>query len=216
MTETPTLSPWPAPTLRSAAPCKPESAPVIEPTHRSPVATLLNTARRLSSRSERAEYIARREEQRIGDDLTDLPSGWFVQQSLGIAELDVEADDHRPEHVVIGPGGVFIIHLEHQLGAKVWVSEHNVTIDGRASDRVRQARFEARRASALLTDCCGFNVTVQAVLVLIGAGSVQTLSRSAEVHVRTQHDLRDWLCMQPSRLDADMVRAVHDRVGARA
>jgi len=113
---------------------------------------------------------------------------------------------------VIGPGGVFVIHLEHHSGAKVWVSEHAMTIDGRETDRLRQARFEARHASGILTDACGFDVTVQTVLVLIGAATMQTFSRTAEVHVRTQHDLRDWLCRQPSRLDADMVRAIHDRV----
>ena len=39
---------------------------------------------------------------------------------------------------------------------------------------------------------------MQSVLILIGAATVQTLSRPAELHVRTQHDLRDWLCMQPT------------------
>jgi hypothetical protein len=209
MTETPALSPWPAPTLADAAPHQPDAAPVIELPPRRPVAALLSTARRLSSRSERAEHAALKEEQRIRDDLTDLPAGWYVLPSLAISQL---GEVKHLEHVVVGPGGVFIIYLEHQSGAKVWVSEHTVTIDGRETDRLRQARFEVRRASGRLTDACGFNVTVQAVLVLIGAAAVQTVSRSAEVHVRTQHDLRDWLCKQPVRLDSDMVRAIHDHV----
>jgi hypothetical protein len=219
MTETPTLSPWPAPTLADAAPQRAEPTPVVvEPPLRRSVSALLDTARRLSSRSERAEHAALKEEQRIRDELTDLPAGWYVLPSLDAAERDVDdqADAERLEHVVIGPGGVFIITLEHQSGAKVWVSEHTVTIDGRETDRLRDARFEARRASGQLTDACGFNVTVQAVLVLIDAATVQTLSRPAEVHVRTQHDLRDWLCKQPARLDPDMVRAIHDHVLAEA
>ena len=214
MTETPALSPWPAPTLADAAPVQPAPPHALEPPHRRPVASLLGTARRLSSRTERAEHAALKEEQRIRDDLTDLPAGWYVLPTLAVPGLehDDQSADRKLEHVVIGPGGVFLIHVEHQSGAKVWVSEHTVTIDGRESDRLRQARFEARHASGHLTDACGFNVTVQAVLVLIGAAAVQTLSRPAEVHVRTQHDLRDWLCKQPSRLDPDMVRAIHDRV----
>jgi hypothetical protein len=219
MTETPTLSPWPAPTLADAALQRAEPKQVVvEPPLRRSVSALLDTARRLSSRSERAEHAAMKEEQRIRDELTDLPAGWYVLPSLDAAELDVDdqADARRLEHVVIGPGGVFIINLEHQSGAKVWVSEHTVTIDGRETDRLRDARFEARRASGQLTDSCGFNVTVQAVLVLIDAATVQTLSRPAEVHVRTQHDLRDWLCKQPSRLDPYQVRAIHDHVRAGA
>ena len=37
------------------------------------------------------------------------------------------------------------------------------------------------------------------MLILIGAATMQTLSHPAEVHVRTQHDIRDWLCRQPPR-----------------
>ena len=132
--------------------------------------------------------------------------------------LDIESVDHHDpdnlhvDHVVIGPGGVFTIYVEHQPGAKVWVSEHAVTINGRESNRLRRARFEARRSSRVLTDACGFNVTVQSVLILIGAATMQTVSHPAEVHVRTQHDIRDWLCRQPPRLDSEMVRAIYDRV----
>lgn len=202
----PTLSPWPAPTLADAAPAR---ADAIELQPRRPVTTLLARARWLSSRSERVERAASKEVQKINDELADLPAGWFVLHSIDIGELDEH--DRDIDHVVIGPGGVFTLHLDHQLAAKVWVSEHKVTINGRDSDHLRQARFEARRSSRLLTDACGFDVTVQSVLVLIGAATVQTLSRPAEVHVRTQHDIRDWLCKQPVRLDAAMVTAIYMR-----
>ncbi len=87
-----------------------------------------------------------------------------------------------------------------------------MTINGRDSERLRETRFEARRSTRVLSEMCGFDVTVQSVLVLIGAATMQTLSRPAEVHVRTQHDLRDWLCKQPTRLDAVKALAVHERV----
>ncbi len=222
MTMSPTPSPWPAPTLGQAAPGIAEPveptaeptltvAPNLEPRTRRPVAAaLLTTAKRLSSRSERAEYAAAKEEQRIDAELDDLPVGWFVVRPADLGAL--VSQDGEIDHVVIGPGGVFTIHLEHQPAAKVWVSEHKVTINGRDSDRMSQARFGARRAGGLLTTLCGFDVTVQSVLILIGAATVQTLSRPAELHVRTQHDLRDWLCMQPRRLSAGTVAAIHEHV----
>ena len=204
MTVTPTLSPWPAPTLVDSVPHEtpptpePSVAEVIEPPQQRPIAALLSTARRLSNRAERAERAALKEEQK---------------QSLDIECLDHhDPDDLIVDHAVVGPGGVFAIYVEHQLAAKVWVSEHAVTINGRESNRMRRARFEARRSSHELTEACGFNVTVQAVLILIGAATMQTMSHPAEVHVRTQHDLRDWLCRQPLRLDSDMVRAINDRM----
>lgn len=218
MTVTPPLSPWPAPTLVDSAllakPPSPERADsqVIDTPH-GPIAALRTTARRLSSRAERAEHAALKEEQKIHAELAGLPVGWFVGKSLDIDCLDHhDPDDLQIDHAVIGPGGVFAVYVEHQSGAKVWVSEHAVTINGRESNRLRRARFEARRSSRVLTEACGFNVTVQSVLILIGATTVQTVSHPAEVHVRTQHDIRDWLCRQPVRLDSDMVRAIYDRV----
>jgi hypothetical protein len=219
MTVTPTLSPWPAPTLADWAPRQTPPTPepiepqVIDQPQQRPIAAVLNTARRLSSRTERAARAALKEEQRIGAELAALPAGWCVLASLDIECLDHhDPDDLHVDHVVIGPGGVFTIYVEHQPGAKVWVSEHAVTINGRESNRLRRARFEARRSSGAFTEACGFNVTVQSVLLLIGAATMQTVSHPAEVHVRTQHDMRDWLCRQPPRLDSDMVRAIYDRV----
>ena len=152
-------------------------------------------------------------EQRIRDELADLPAGWFVLHSPDIGEvLEVNDGVDHVDHVVIGAGGVFAIDVEHRPGAKVWVSEHQLTIDGANTDDVSRARSQARRSSGRLTDACGFAVTVQAVLVLIGAATVQTLSRPAEVHVRTEHDLRDWLCRQPSRLSPKMVTTIHERL----
>lgn len=218
MTVTPPLSPWPAPTLAdlsardTTATRGPAEAEVIEPPQRRALALLFSTARWFSSRTERADHAAWKEEQKIAAELADLPAGWFVLQSLDNECFDHhDPDDLHVDHVVVGPGGVFTIYVEHQPGAKVWVSEHAVTINGCESNRLRRVRFEARRASGVLTDDCGFNVIVQSVLILIGASTMQTMSHPAEVHVRTEHDLRDWLCRQPPRLNSDMVRTIYDR-----
>jgi len=216
MAGTPALSPWPAPTLGDAAPSSPPPPPALSSTvppireaaPRRPVTTLIETARRWTSKSERAEHAALKEEQRIRAELLDLPVGWFVlhaEEATTFPELEGGAD-----HVAIGPGGVFLIHLEHRLGAKVWISEHRLTINGRDSDRLATVRSQARRSSGLLTSAIGRNVTAQAVVVLIGAATMQMLSTPAEVHVRDQHDLRDWLCRQPPRLEAGTVTALRE------
>lgn len=182
------------------------SAPVAKPPAQ-PVEVLRRTIRRWCSPTERAEHAAAKEVQRISDELTSLPAGWFVLHSLANAESDGRS--RRTNHVVIGPSGVFIIYVEHEAGAKVWVTEHKLTINGVDSDDLDQVRDEALRTSDQLSEACGFFVAVQSVLVLIGASTIQTLSRPAEVHVRNQYDIRDWLCMQPERLDAENVSAVY-------
>jgi hypothetical protein len=164
-------------------------------------------AKRLSN-EERALRAATKAEQKLRQQLIDLPSGWFVLHSV-----DIGQPGRLIDHVVIGPGGVFTLNVEHQPGAKAWVSDHQVLIDGLATDHLRHSRFEARRSSTLLTEACGFHVTAQSLLVLIGATEVQTSSRPAEVHVRTEHEIRDWLCRQPVRLNAETVLAVHEHAG---
>ncbi len=205
----PTPSPWPAPTPAAVA-AQPAASVERESSAKRTIAGLLGTAKRLSSRAERAEHAAAKQEQRISDELADLPAGWFIQNSF--SPVDTGSADHHIDHLVVGPGGVFSIHLEHQPGARVWVSEHKVTINGRDTEHLRAARFAARYAGGLLTDSCGFTVAVKSVLVLIDAATVHTLSCPAEVHVRTQHDIRDWLCKQPIRLDVDAARIVTECV----
>ncbi|MGZ4806655.1 MAG: hypothetical protein ACXV5U_09740 [Ilumatobacteraceae bacterium] len=206
----PSISPWPAPNPADAA------TPPPAPTRRSGLhqlaAGVLEAARRVLDPEVRAEHLAVKEEQRITDELGELPCGWFVSALADIEVLDGQAGSL--DRLVVGPGGVFIIRPQRQPAAQIWVSERTMTIEGRAGEQFDEARAEARRASDRLSQACGFDVTVQSVLVMIGA-VVHTVSRPAEVHVRDQHDLRDWLCMQPVRLDGDTVGAIDQRVSRR-
>ncbi len=206
-------SPWPAPTLADAptAPTAP-GTPTLRPGFRQLAAGVREAARRVLDPEARAEHLAVKEEQRITSELGDLPCGWFVSPLGDVEVLDGEAGSI--DRFVVGPGGVFIIRCQRQPAAQIWVSERAMTIDGLADEQFDEARAEARRASRRLSEVCGFDVTVQSVLVMIGA-TVHTVSRPAEVHVRAQHDLRDWLCLQPVRLDADTVGAVDQRVSRR-
>jgi Nuclease-related domain len=175
---------------------------------------VLGGARRLGSRRERAEHAAAKEEQRIRGDIADLPAGWFVMHAPDIDELGSDEPSIDPlaiDHLAIGPAGVFMVYMQHRPGAKVWVSERTLTIDGRESELLRQARFAARRASGLLSDELSCGIIVQSVIVLIDAATVQMISHPADVHVRDQHDLRDWMCRQPGRLEPAVVRAIYDR-----
>lgn len=220
MSAPPTPSPWPAPTLADAAahdtdagPGSPGGSSIEEPSH-SPhihqsLTAALDVAKRLVSPSLRAEHAALREEQRIADELGGLPPGWYA---VPASEVDLlEGTGGAADHLVIGPSGVFIIRLYHRPAATVWVSERFMTVNGRSSDQLTEARFEARRVGGLLTGACGFDVTVQSVVIMVGA-TVQTVSRPAEVHVRAHHDLRDWLCVQPVRLAAETAAAISESV----
>jgi hypothetical protein len=196
-------SPWPAPTPDQFVWPVEDAAEPLSVSPKASTTAISSLVKRLSG-DERAQRAAIKAECKLLHQVEDLPSAFFVLHSVDIGQPG------RPiDHVVIGAGGVFTLHLEHHPRAKVWVSEHAVMIDGRATEHLRHARFGARRCSKLLSDACGFDVAVQSVLVLIGASNVQAANRPAEVHVRTELDLRDWLCRQPPRVDADTVAAIH-------
>jgi hypothetical protein len=209
----PPASLWPAPTADELVwPVEYDAAStatdaVERATPKGSTTSLMALVKRLSP-DERAQRARIKAEQKLRHQLDDLPDAWFVLHSVDIGDAGRHID-----HVVIGPGGVFTLNVDHQPGVKVWVSEHQVLMNGAETEHLRHARFQARRSGALLTDACGFHVAAQSLLILIGAAEVQTTSRPAEVHVRTEHEIRDWLCRQPNRLDADTVVAIRDRAG---
>lgn len=212
MFASPTLSPWPAPTADELVwpvePAEPtQRAGTRESMAKTSTGTIMTLAKRLGS-EERTQRAAVKAEQKLRQQLEDLPIGWHVLHSVDIGQPGRHID-----HVVVGPGGVFTLNVEHQPDAKVWVTEHQVLINGAETEHLRHSRFEARRSSALLTEACGFHVAAQSLLILIGAAEVQTVSRPAEVHVRADGDVRDWLCRQPTRLTVATVQAIRGRAG---
>jgi hypothetical protein len=95
MKPSPSTSPWPAPTLDDLVLADAVNEPVQRNSRGAGQPSGANaprarrdravvTGKRLSSRSERAEHAAMKEEQRITLELDDLPAGWFVLHSLDI------------------------------------------------------------------------------------------------------------------------------------
>ena len=154
----PPPSPWPAPSLADLVPADavqatptPVRAEHSPSTHPTSPSRRCSTPRSVTAAAPNAPSTPRRKKSSESALELDRPAGRMVPAPLVGPRRRRTGARPRADHVVIGPGGVFLIYLEHQLGAKVWVSEHKVTIDGRDSDHVRQARFEARRTSGRLT-----------------------------------------------------------------
>ena len=64
------------------------------------------------------------------------------------------------EHALIRPGGVFTINAKHHPGARVWVGGDTVIIGQGRDLCVRNARFEASRASKVLSATVGQPIRV--------------------------------------------------------
>ncbi|MGW7518660.1 nuclease-related domain-containing protein [Streptomyces sp. NPDC054796] len=118
-------------------------------------------------------------EQRVGEELERLTGGgWRVLHSVPVPPAAAVP------HLLIGPGGVFTLHTACRRGARVRVGTDAVLVArGRAEPWVRLSRREARHAALALSRGCGFPVTVQAVLALVGTAGFAVAPELADVLV---------------------------------
>lgn len=87
--------------------------------------------------------------------------GWRVLHSVPLPRgVDID-------HLLIGPGGVFTVNTKYHVGARIWVGDQAVKMGSQSYPYVRKARAEAGRAAKVLTQACGFTVTVDAVLAFV-------------------------------------------------
>ncbi|MCU1392583.1 MAG: hypothetical protein JWM34_1011 [Ilumatobacteraceae bacterium] len=178
-------------------------AKAVELRTEAPVRTLL--ARVLGVHTdERAYRIGSRGEERVGRKLDGLPEGWHAVHSVPVGSGDSDID-----HIVIGPAGIFTLNTKNHPRGNVWVAEKALLVNGQRTHYLRNSRHEAARASKLLTAGCGFDVAVQAVIVIVGA-EITVKARCPDVRVLYREQLSRWLKSQPQVLAADRVDAIFE------
>lgn len=95
--------------------------------------------------------------------------GWQVLSSImkrGGADID---------HLVIGPPGIFTINTKPHPGARIWVGEQIVDVDGSHHRYLANSRHEANSASRVLNSAvAGIPIRVTPVLAFVGADSINT------------------------------------------
>jgi hypothetical protein len=130
------------------------------------------------------------------DDLDVLPYGWHLLHR-------VDPD----EQIVVGPGGVFVLHTRHEPASSVRVHRGGVFVPGRRTDSLVNEMTTAERVSLLLSLTCGFAVDCEPV-VLIASGELHVQSRPHDVHVLPADVLDRWLQHMPRRLSDETVTAI--------
>lgn len=111
------------------------------------------------------------------------------------------------DHLVIGPGGVFVVNAKHHPRARVWVGGNTFIVNGNRVPYVRNSRHEAARAAKLLTAAVGFPVHVEGLIVTVNAASVVIKSQPDGVSVVPRMKIAKWLLRHggiygPETLDA--------------
>ena len=114
------------------------------------------------------------------------------------------------DHVAIGPAGVFTLNTKNHPEAKVWASGETLTVNNAKTTYVRNARYEAERASRLLSDAVGFEVPVQGVIVLMGAFEVTIKKQPRDVFISTRRKVSDWLRNHGEVMSQETVEAIYE------
>lgn len=163
---------------------------------------------------ERAWRIGADGEEAVGDQLEKLARKdprWRVLHAVPVGERGSDID-----HLVIGPTGVFTINAKHHPGARIWVGKDQLRVNGHIEPYIRNSRFEALRASRILAAAVGFEVPVDALIILFGVEDITIKTAPGEkngstVHVKYRRQAVRWLGKQPTRLTDAQVEAVYDQ-----
>lgn len=111
---------------------------------------------------------------------------------------------------VVGPGGVFTINAKYHRGAKTWVGGDTLMVNGTRQPYVRNSRHEAHKASRLLTSAIGQPISVQGVIVPVGADDFTVKTQPVDVHVVNRARLNNYLRSRSEVLDSAQVERVFE------
>jgi hypothetical protein len=156
---------------------------------------------------ERAWRLGDNGEVAVAKELARLDSWWRTLHSVpvGIANSDID-------HVVIGPGGIFTVNSKNHPDAKISVRGDAFWVNGRHHAYVRNSRYEASRASKLLTQQVGFSVPVTGLIAIYGARGGCTIHEQPDdgkVKVVTRVEIAKWLSRRPPILRPDQLDVIY-------
>ncbi len=134
---------------------------------------------------------------KVGRMLSALGPEWFVRHCVPIGARTKDVD-----HLVIGPGGVFVINTKHHAGANIWVVDHALGINKSALRHLQDGRRDGADVAKRLSAKAEFPVSVRPVVALVDPQSVndKRSPHNRPVVVLDALKLVAWLKAQPQNL----------------
>jgi hypothetical protein len=139
----------------------------------------------------RTWFEAATSEMAVGEELARLDPEWLVLHALPVG---VSSDI---DHVVVGPGGVFIINTKSHPGQAVWASQRAFLVSGMRYPYIRNMEYEMGRAERLLSAAAGAAVEVAGVLAVVSARSITVRDKHRDVTVLPAAAVVPWLRERP-------------------
>lgn len=120
-------------------------------------------------------------------------------------DFDLGSGERPLDFLVISPASVFTVRLHEARGADIHINNYGMTVEGAGVPCLRQAKFDAERASRVLGARAGFDVPVRGCVVLLTAGHAPHIAyehRPIGVSVLTPRDVPRWFRGHPAVLAA--------------
>ena len=147
-------------------------------------------------------------EQAVAATLDGLPVAWFALHSIPLGDPGSPTGDL--DHLVIGPGGVYVLNAKHHPGQAVFVKGDMVLVARRAQPYIAAARRDAMTVAVRLSAAVGTPVTVTPVIVFVGADEVVIKFPPRDTMLTTRGQLLDVLTRRRAALDAPTVTKIVD------
>jgi hypothetical protein len=139
----------------------------------------------------------------VAVELAKLDDRWHRMHAVPIGNRGADID-----HVVIGPPGVLTLNAKRHKDGKATVYEKTIYVNGEKVQYLRNSRYEAGRASKLLSAACGFEIPVTPMIVFVDLAEFTVKKQPPDVHVINRRALVDWLLSLPTVLDPRAVEVI--------
>ena len=132
--------------------------------------------------------------------LAALDPRWgFLQMSRTASGVVV------PQHMVVGPGGVFLLNAKNHPGAKLFVEGDVFRVNGQDRPYISTSRQNASRAMDLMSRDSGFDLGVTGVIVPVKDRRLVIQQAPDDVAVIERNGLAEWLLNKPEELSEHRV-----------
>jgi hypothetical protein len=126
-----------------------------------------------------------------------------------INSIPIGTNDSDIDHLLICPAGVFTINTKYHRNAYLWVGGNTVMVNGTRHPYVRNSRFEAQRASRLLSKAVGTTVTVRGLIVPVGLRYLTMRQPPADVFVLSLRHFIDTIQRLPAVLTEQQIHEIY-------
>lgn len=141
---------------------------------------------------EESWYLGARGEREVGELLASLDDRWTTLHAVSIGSGTSDVD-----HIVIGPGGVFTVNAKNHAGKPIWLASRGMMVSGQTVPYLRNAEFEAERATITLSRILPPAVDVTPVIALVRPGPIKVKEQPRAVKVMDTRSLVRWLRHRP-------------------